>query len=191
MATSSFALNTATIVSSTLSPDCINYKVVGICYWLYCTPWGCKVRTSIKVRHYVPDAVVSSYSNTGENPWREVAFMSTPMLGANAGGDGITSQTHENDLARFKNVDVIGHPGIEVFNQFLSGFDYSCEGAGKAFTPYFLSTLDTIGWRYNIPETVYPESLVPGLRDVGSTVTGNQWGSVYPRGGFLHQAEDY
>ena len=27
---------------------------------------------SVKVRHYVPDAVVSSYSNTGENPWVEV-----------------------------------------------------------------------------------------------------------------------
>jgi hypothetical protein len=34
---------------------------------------GCTVRTSVKVRHYVPDAVVSSYSNTGENPWRKCA----------------------------------------------------------------------------------------------------------------------
>lgn len=191
MSVSSLALDTATIVSSTLSPDCIDYKVTGICYWLFCTPWGCKVRTSIKIRHYIPDAVVSSYSNTGENPWREVALMSTPMLGADAGGDGITSQANENDLARFKNVDVIGHPGIEVFNQFLSGFDYSCEGAGTAFIPYFLSTLDTIGWRYNIPETVYPESLLPGMRDIGSMLSGNQWGSVYPRGGFMHQADDH
>ena len=37
-ATSAFALNTATIVSSALSPDCLEYRVVGICYWLYCTP---------------------------------------------------------------------------------------------------------------------------------------------------------
>lgn len=66
-ATSTFALDTATIVSSALSPDCLEYRVVGICYWLYCTPFGCSVRTSVKVRHYVPDAVVSSYSNTGEN----------------------------------------------------------------------------------------------------------------------------
>ncbi len=34
---SSFALNTATIVSSALSPDCTEYRVVGICYWLFCT----------------------------------------------------------------------------------------------------------------------------------------------------------
>ena len=36
-AASSFALNTATIVSSALSPDCLEYRVVGICYWLFCT----------------------------------------------------------------------------------------------------------------------------------------------------------
>lgn len=67
-ATGSYALNTATIVSSVMSPDCLEYRVVGICYWLYCTYGGCSVRTPVKVRHYVPDAVVSSYSNTGENP---------------------------------------------------------------------------------------------------------------------------
>ena len=49
-------------------PQCLEYKVVGICYWLLCGPHGCKVKTSVKVRHYVPDAVVSSYANTGSNP---------------------------------------------------------------------------------------------------------------------------
>lgn len=47
-ATSTFALDTATIVSSALSPDCLEYRVVGICYWLYCTPFGCSVRTSAR-----------------------------------------------------------------------------------------------------------------------------------------------
>jgi len=92
----SFALNTAAIVSSVASPDCLEYRVVGICYWLYCTWTGCTVRTSVKVRHYVPDAVVSSYSNTGENPWIEVRAMSTPNPTAQAGGDGTTNQDHEN-----------------------------------------------------------------------------------------------
>ena len=40
-ATSTFALDTANIVTSALSPDCLEYRVVGICYWLYCTPLGC------------------------------------------------------------------------------------------------------------------------------------------------------
>ncbi len=131
-ATGSYALNTATIVGSVASPDCLEYRVVGICYWLYCTWTGCTVRTSVKVRHYIPDAVVSSYSNTGENPWVEVRAMSTPNPSAQAGGDGTTNEDHENNLAKFKNSDVIGHPGGEVFNQFASSSGYFCQGAGTA-----------------------------------------------------------
>ena len=139
-AASSFALNTATIVSSALSPDCLEYRVVGICYWLFCTWTGCTVRTSVKVRHYIPDAVVSSYSNTGENPWIEVRAMSMPNPTAQAGGDGTTNHDNENNLAKFKNADVIGHPGGSVFSQFASTSGYACQGAGTAFMPYLLST---------------------------------------------------
>ena len=74
--TAAAAINSAAIVSST--PQCLEYKVVGICYWLLCGPHGCKVKTSVKVRHYVPDAVVSSYANTGSNPWTEVSALGTP-----------------------------------------------------------------------------------------------------------------
>lgn len=189
--TPAFALTTAVIVSSALSPECLAYRVVGVCYWLLCTNFGCSVRTSTKVRHYVPDAVVSSYSNTGLNPWIDVSFMSTPNPTAQAGGDGTTNQGHENNLAKFKNADVIGHPAGAVFNQFAGQSGTVCAGAGTAFVPYLLSTLDTIAWRYNIPESVYPESLIPGMREIGSRLTANLWGNVYPRGGFLHQADDY
>ncbi|EZQ20205.1 MAG: TIGR03756 family integrating conjugative element protein [Halomonas sp.] len=188
---STFALNTATVVSSTLSPSCLEYRVVGICYWLFCTMYGCQVRTSTKVRHYVPDAVVSSYSNTGESPWIETRPMSQPNATAKAGGDGTTNVSHENSLAKFKNADVIGHPGGYVFGQFASASGYSCAGAGTAFVPYLLSTLDTLAWRHNVPEAVYPEALMPGQREIGSRSALNLWGSVYPRGGFLHQVDDY
>lgn len=60
--TASAAINSTAIVSSFLSPQCLEYKVVGICYWLLCDPHGCKIKTWDKVRHYVPDAVVSSYA---------------------------------------------------------------------------------------------------------------------------------
>ena len=69
----SAAINSAAIITSSLSPTCLEYQVVGICYWLLCTNFGCKVRTSAKVRHYVPDAVVSAYSSTGMNPWVEMS----------------------------------------------------------------------------------------------------------------------
>lgn len=116
-ATPGFALTTVEIVASTLSPDCLEYRVVGICYWLYCSRSGCRIRTSVKVSHYVPDAVVSSYANTGENPWLEVRPMSLPNPTAQGGNDGTTNQPHENNLLKFKNADAIGHPGTAAFQQ--------------------------------------------------------------------------
>jgi integrating conjugative element protein (TIGR03756 family) len=38
---------------------------------------------------------------------------------------------------------------------------------------------------------VYPEALIPGMREIGGRTTLNLWGNVYPRGGFLHQTDDY
>jgi integrating conjugative element protein (TIGR03756 family) len=190
-AASAFAINTATITGSVLSPDCLSYRVQGICYWLYCTLTGCTVRTSVKVQHYVPDAVVSSYSNTGENPWVEVRAMSMPNPTAQGGGDGTTNEEHENNLAKFKNADVIGHPGATIFSQFVNQLGYTCAGAGTAFMPYLLSTIDTVAWRYNIPESLYPEALIPGLREIGTRTGLNLWGAVYPRGGFLHHVDDH
>ncbi|MCP1463326.1 TIGR03756 family integrating conjugative element protein [Pseudomonas sp. S3E17] len=186
---SATAIDSATLISSSLSTDCLAYRVVGVCYWLRCTPYGCKVKTSVKVRHYVPDAVVSSYADTGKNPWREVALMSPANPSAQGGGDSTTNQSNENALLKFKNADVIGHPGTLLFNRFASQFGYSCTGASTAYRPYFLSSFDVPAWRYNVPEMIYPEALTPGQREVG--VTGDMWGNVYPRGGFLQQADDY
>lgn len=117
--------------------------------------------------------------------------MSLPNPTAQAGGDGTSSHDNENNLAKFKNADVIGHPGSTAFGRFAAGFGHSCEGAGTAFMPYLLSTLDTVAWRYNLPEMAYPEALIPGMREIGTRTGQNLWGNVYPRGGFLHQVDDY
>lgn len=186
-----WAIGSASIVSSALSPDCLAYRVIGICFWLACSGLSCEVRTSVKVSHYIPDAVVSSYSNTGRNPWSDVAGMSPPNSTAQAGGDGTSNEKHENNLAKFKNADVIGHPASLIFDEFAQSFGYTCEGAGTMFVPYLLSTFDTLAWRYNLPEMFYPESLIPGRREIGARSTLNLWGNVYPRGGFLHHVDDY
>ena len=142
------AVTTATIVSSSLSPDCLEYKVVGICYWLFCTPYGCKVKTSAKVRHFVPDAVVSSYANTGENPWTEMASFSPVSSVAAGGNDPGDSATQANTTisARFKNTDVIGHPGGYAFSQFASSSGYVCNGAGTGVMTYLPSNYDYLAW---------------------------------------------
>jgi integrating conjugative element protein (TIGR03756 family) len=188
---SALALNTATILSSLTSLDCLAYRVIGICYWLQCNAKGCRIRTSVKVHHYVPDAVVSSYANTGENPWTEVRLLSAANPSALSGGNNTTNQSNENSIATFRNADVIGHPGSTVFMSFARQFGYVCPGAGLPLMPYLLSTFDTLAWRYTLPEALYPESLIPGMREVGTRSAANLWSNVYPRGGFLHQADGY
>ncbi|MGJ2491870.1 TIGR03756 family integrating conjugative element protein, partial [Salmonella enterica subsp. enterica serovar Paratyphi A] len=42
-----------------------------------------------------------------------------------------------------------------------------------------------------VPESVYPEALIPGRREIGSTSAQNIWGNLYPRSGFVTQQDDY
>lgn len=185
------ALDTATLTSSALSPSCMQYQVVGTCFWLLCTNTGCSINTSTKVRHFIPELVVSSYGDTGNNPWSEMASLSAPTSGAEGGGNLITPSQRRDNLPRFKNVDAIGHPGGWALTQLASQSGYACESGATAYVPYYLSTLDSLAWRYGVPESVYPEALVPGRREVGSQLSANMWGNVYPRQGFLVQPDDF
>jgi integrating conjugative element protein (TIGR03756 family) len=173
------------------SLQCLEYRVVGICFWLFCTSFGCEVRTSTKVRHFIPELVVSSYADTGGNPWAELAALSNPIAGSEGGGNVITPNPLRDNLPRFKNVDGIGHPGGAAATQLASQSGYACPSGATAFMPYYLSTLDPLGWRYGIPESVYPESLLTGMREIGSEANGEMWGNVYPRQGFLVQPDDF
>lgn len=200
------AVNTADIINASMSSQCLDYSVVGVCFWLHCTVTGCSVRTSALVRHYVPELVVSSYENTGENPWSDVVTEAissglsgfadlivsglAPTVEAIGGGQN-TSDAEQSyrQILRFKNTDSIGHPAALLFNEFVSSFGFVCKGAADAFRPYHLSTLDALAWRSGIPESAYPEALIPGLRELGQA--GDLWGNVYPRSGFIGQTHDY
>ena len=50
----------------------MQWRPIGICFWLRCSWRGCRVRTSIKVGHYNPDLVVGTYNELGGNPWAEI-----------------------------------------------------------------------------------------------------------------------
>ncbi|EHO4421622.1 TIGR03756 family integrating conjugative element protein [Salmonella enterica] len=184
------AITTPEIAASTLSPTCVKYQVVGVCYWLFCTPFGCSVRTSVKVRHFRPDLVVSAYSVTGQNPWTEMSPLSSPLPGiAEAGGDTNPRAIGQHSKIRFKNADAIGFPAGDALANFFAQFGYVCAPSSQPFLPYFLSTLDALAWRSGVPEMFYPEALTPGLREVSKD--GDMWGNVYPRAGALSQTHDY
>jgi integrating conjugative element protein (TIGR03756 family) len=199
-------LNMATIAASTVTalPSCLRPMPVGVCAWLVCKsiiPPVCEVETSIKIGHRNPDLVVSVTNGLGNNPWFEANVAYSPIEGAGAsallaglGGSLIPNlggiETGSNSAAAkdgghgrklnlsIREAQAVGHPLAGIY----------CPSAARFFQPYFLSGLDAVGWRWQLPELVYPQALIPGLREIGSWPL-NTWGPVYPRSGWLAHPE--
>jgi len=187
-------ISTAEIISAAASASCIDYQLVGICFWLDCGGDGCDVKTTPKVGHHNPDLVVSAHNGAANNPWREAnsitGKVSSSAIGAilNASGNipaGANRASTGDDLEtmKFKGSDAIGHPLASI------PMGYRCPSQATPFKPYFISGTDAIAWRLGLPESVYPEALVPGRREIGN-YPANTWGSVYPRSGFISQSSD-
>lgn len=213
------AISTDDIVEATTTAAgdlaCLNFRINGVCLYLVCTPVGCTVETSIQFRHFNPSLIVTSYNSLGESPWDESrnAFGALQVganqgqfsiLGVNplslAGGGKFSddSQTREPEDSEpdrskhmvFKDAEVIGSPGNILSIAGSLGLPVSCPPTDVfPFFPYFLSGLDAFAWRSGLTEIVFPQTFIPGLREIGN-FPFNTWGSVHPRQGFLNTPED-
>ena len=183
--------------------SCMQWMPIGACFWLRCSFSGCSVRTSIKVGHYNPDLVVSTYNELGGNPWAEIratlglaqkaaatgllgALLPVPIDSAGNRTEGTSERDHKNLV--YRETDAIGHP-LSSLSGLVSGVGLLCPSQTTAFLPYFQSGLDALSWRQEIPEIFYPASLIPGLRELG-TWPLQTWGGVYPRTGWTTQPEE-
>lgn len=193
-------LSTQSVIQATLKaiPHCFHYKVIGACFWQNCTTGGCTITSTTKVEHYLPDLVVSVFRNKNSNPWDYARTIVDPSA-AIAGniqlkrtmnvhlGDGNeeAASIHDTDT-HFKEVDIIGNPAIPIFSTIQA---FVLPSTAKPFVPYYLSMVDAYAWRSpQIESKLYPQYLFPGIRIVGSLI--NNWGSVFPRTGFLMQPMD-
>lgn len=173
-------ISTADIIQSAAScTDCIDWRVSGMCFWLKCTPLGCDVETSVRVTHFLPDAVVSSYSE--QAPWSETADWN-PINGASL----TTKNTIDDTSIDFKHVTVIGNPALLAMNQ-LANSGYFCSSGETPYQPHFLSGMDVNGWHRQLPELFYPQALV-GLPAIGSYM--GSWQRLYPRCGWTSHPDD-
>lgn len=186
-------INTAQIVAAAASAQCIDYQLVGTCFWLRCGS-KCRIRTSPKIGHYNPDLVVSAHNGVGNNPWAEansiVGNVSQSavgtLIGSAANIEAGSNQSDRGDKLnglKFKSSDAIGHPAASI------SYGLSCPSQATSFNPYFVSGTDSIAWRMGMPESVYPDALIPGRREIGNFPV-NSWGSVYPRSGFINHSSD-
>jgi len=189
--------------TTTAALSCMRWMPIGMCFWLRCSWRGCRIRTSIKVGHYNPDLVVSTYNELGGNPWAEIRATlglaqktaATGLLGAlfpvpvdSAGNrtEGTSETDHKNLV--YRETDAIGHP-LSSLSGLVAGVGLLCPSQTTSFFPYFQSGLDALSWRQEIPEIFYPASFIPGMRELG-TWPLQTWGGVYPRTGWTTQAEE-
>jgi integrating conjugative element protein (TIGR03756 family) len=190
---------TAQILAHTMSaaPSCASWRVSGTCFWLRCTLWSCSVRTSMRVSHYNPDAVVSTFHEDAAHPWADWGVALSRTLRSAAAGltgmpvDSAGTRTRDDRHDRnkmFRDADVIGHPTSLLSLLGSSGdFTMLCPTQVRAFQPYLSSYTDALVWRAMLPiESLYPEALVPGLREIGAWPT-NSWSALYPRDGNVTQ----
>jgi integrating conjugative element protein (TIGR03756 family) len=120
---------TAGILNSTIQamPACLRYEVRGVCFFLTCTLFGCWISTSVRVRHYVPDAIVSTYNDPLQHPWAEVgkplaqamASVGSALVGSMVDSSANTAR-HGREEITFKSVDVIGNP-VGMLSSSLGG----------------------------------------------------------------------
>lgn len=200
------SITTPEIVAKTTAAafSCMKWMPIGTCFWLRCSWSGCSVRTSLKVGHYNPDLVVSSYNELGGNPWMEIratlglaqktaatgllgSLLPVPIDSAGNRTEGMSgNRDHKNMI--FRETDAIGHP-LSSLSGIVAGVGMLCQTETTSFVPYFQSGLDALSWRQEVPEIFYPASFIPGLREIG-TWPLQTWGGVYPRTGWTTQAEE-
>ena len=183
-------VSSSDIISNSMSDDCIEWTVAGVCFWLKCTGIYCRVKTSILYRHYIPDLIVSSYAKAKENPWDDVEFYSS-LMGSGNGERGSNNRESARNSKRalvFKNVDIIGSPGNLVFET-LSSSDAFCNPAFTIFEPFYFSGIDSRFWQYPGLEMFYPEAIALNQDNIQNS--NDLWGNLYPRHGFLAQQDGF
>ncbi len=165
--------------------SCMKWRVAGLCFWLKCGFFGCKVKVSPKIFNYAPEAFTTTFTKTGIGP------ISLPLID----GAGNIEQRKGKGWARdhqiFRDADLYGHPlGAAIAG--LSGLSLGliCASRAVPMFPYFESPLDAVTWRGIAPvESLYPAAFIPGLREIGSFPL-NTWGNVYPRTGRVVQQSE-
>ena len=129
---------TPAILATTVAgfPSCIAWRPTGVCFYQHCTIVGCSIRTSIKVSHYVPDAIVSTYADPLNHPWTDVGKpFSSVLSGAGStlirspldASANTASDTKAKKIATVKAADAIGNP--------LANLAALASGSGEAAMP--------------------------------------------------------
>ncbi len=159
---------------------CADWKITGVCFWLKCDLAGCRIKSSIKVKHFNPDALVQVYDSPERMAIRELSVISRinkkagsmmarrlklkqPVELAGAGfstvnrGTGKSSTGYLSSINSIsKNVDVVGSPVAPIFFRMLGDASLACDTGVTPFMPYYSSFIDFLHWSNVFPVITLP-----------------------------------
>lgn len=204
--------------SGTDAFTCIRYRAAGACFWLKCTafPPRCRVRTSVLVTHYNPDALVEVNQSQeyplawATNQIHDVATSLGSTIQEAVGGTktGQGRQTGGNRRAvsnlQFHDALAIGNPVLPAFTTAFSSITQAtdvlsfCESRVTPMYPYYSSEFDP-EWRWGLLERLSPflglsnfrRSISTGIDVTNTTASGDFWGHIYPRMGYVRHHDTY
>lgn len=208
-------IDTVDVIEQTMSAalSCMDWEVRGACVWVTCVAFVCAPNISVKVKNFVPDLLIQSYDRANGEPWTESQDINRVSQGdANSswvttliswvedfdvgsigleGGVSTQGSNKKKSGIMFKLVDAYGNPALIPFNALgAATFNLVCSGRTWPLFPYYISNLDAIAWRWDIPEMFYPQSLIPLFTIWSLGTWSNNYGPIYPRHGFLQQEDD-
>lgn len=215
-AEATIGFNTIDLVQNSMQPKCLDWRVVGVCFWLKCSP-KCKIRMTPKISHYLPDYTVTT--SPDQCPWQEANLLSSNFLSSKAlavaiktaGGNPGRGGSIGKYPMKFKESMVVGNPAAQIGRLFNARF--LCKSKAQPMRIYFDSrqVANAATWRgmglsktQNLIATDIDrmETWTLGSRVIGrskaiSAQLGAQlasvydgWGGVYPRRGTVLQADD-
>ncbi|OEE35297.1 hypothetical protein A1QO_00630 [Vibrio genomosp. F10 str. ZF-129] len=195
--------------TASMAPQCVKWKVTGMCFWMTCTPFGCFFSSSVKVNHWNPDLVVEVKSDTVMSPMGYTAI--TGEIFKEIGGellnlagianDGLQSSSsgsanpnssggNASSSQKFYDATVIGNPALLQYSTFYGtafGTIGWCQSPATPLNIYYDSLLDAFEWRVGMFEgftAMYQsEPLGPPLVDT--------FGDLYPRIGTTINSSPY
>lgn len=204
------SLNLAEIAVHALSSDfnsCTELRFQGVCTWLVCKTFWCKVEPSPWISHYSPDTVVSVYNQQGESLFEGTNTFTeaiSSVFGALAnGGEKQTrnKKSRQSSDLTFRLADVYGSPAAWTLNYWLSEFYVACEPRSTILQPYFVSSSNPFFWYSGLVDSVLNfDEILLGNKYIGERNNGDTpefiktkpfWGHVYPRVGVLQGHDHY
>ena len=163
--------NTAQLIYRSMQVKCLDWQIIGLCFWLKCSP-KCRIRVTPKISHYLPDLTVTN--SAGQCPWQEAGLLSlkSPMnivsqlaakaVGGNPDGyQNITSAEVHDD----EQWELWGDSDATSYQQ--------CHASGGKWQQEMRDTVLAVSGRCVQQRSVQQ-------RDVGDEAT-DRWQMIYPQ----------